>query len=1376
MALQDAGNRLTCDEQNIGYTLTMRYRIAANIIVLLLTGLRLLATDLPVKYLGIEQGLSNNAVTCIYQDYQGFMWFGTYDGLNRYDGYSFKIFRNTLGDSTSLSSNNIYTIEGDTRHNIWIGVQNGINVFNPLTATFSSPRYTDANTGALLKIQEEVHAIRACSNGYVLVGTSQNGLLVFENNTSKGIQIPLNGSDVHYNITSIEIDQKRQKIWVFVKKSGLFLYDITSRKLQPVNSTIRQATCLKTDQQGNLWLGNDNGLFLYNVATQQYSANLVPVKCNVVGLCRNKQQELWIASDGGGVWSLAPGASQAVPFVASNGTSIVNSNAVYAVYEDDDERKWIGTLRGGVNMVDSRPLAFKKIVHNTPGRNNVIDNFILSFCEDAPQRVWIGTDGAGLRYWNRSNNTFTEYRNNPADRNSISSNFITSIIKDQYKDTWISTWFGGVNRLRNNSHTFEHYSFVNPATGAEEHNAWLVYEDAQKNIWASTTNDGSLYRFDRNNNRFEIFDPSIINLQSIAEDQAGNLWGGNYTSLIQISRNDKTHHTFTIGYPVRCIHEDADKHLWLGTQGAGLLLFDRQTGKYTSFTTADGLPGNTILRMLEDSKGNLWLSTYNGLCRFNPTTRTCRNFSPSDGLQSNQFSFNAALALSSGEFLFGGIKGFNIFYPDSVNDREKTPGIFLTGLKVNNKSIEEDNSYPLTLKQDAISEIVLPFDKAVVSLDFVALDYSGTDKIKYAYFLQGWDKDWNYVNGIRTANYSRLQEGTYLFKVKVTRPDGRWSNETHLLQIKVLPPWYRTWWAYLVYVVCAAGFIYLYISYTRRQERLRYEIKLAHLENEKDKELTEKKLSFFTNVSHEFRTPLSLIINPLKEKLNHTDDQELTIAYRNARRLLSLVDQLLLFRKADSEEDKLKISATDITDLCREVYQCFIQQAKARHIDYRFITPDTPLQVYVDYEKIEIALFNLLSNAFKFTPANGAISFEIAENMNEVLISVQDNGCGIEEEAQKKIFEKFGQAENASVRKTGFGIGLYLVKHFTEAHHGSISCHSEISKGTTFTITLPKGNVHLPGSYILRENTSTHELLEELAVEQELAASTSDLTAMEGKTVEEVVTEKKSILLIDDSTEIRDYLQHLFRKQYLLYMADNGSDGFALAAEHIPDLIISDINMKGMDGVELCHAIKQSGKLGHIPVILLTGSTAPDTRLRGIEGGADDYITKPFDQKLLQARVESILRNRNLLQRYFFDNITLKETSIKVPAEYQEFLRKCISVVEENLDTDDFTIKKFSKAMGMSHSGLYQKVKAISGQSLNAFIRSIRLRRAAVLMITEGMNVNQSATQVGIGDVRYFREQFIKLFGITPSEYIKKYRSTFNNSYNTIKTKKTNEL
>ncbi|HSC39986.1 MAG TPA: two-component regulator propeller domain-containing protein, partial [Chitinophagaceae bacterium] len=798
--------------------------------------------ELSARWLGIEQGLSNNAVISICQDHNGFLWFGTYDGLNRYDGYGFKKFHNIIGDSTSLAINNIYTIEEDNNHDLWVGGQKGLSVYNPVKSAFSSVKYVSL-PGSLEYLQDNVHIVRAVNTGCILAGTQHNGLLAFESSTKTGVQIPLNDKkEGGYDVTGIEYNGG--KTWVFIRHQGLYSYDTGRKKLVLVNATIQLANSLKADKKGRLWLAGDNGLYQYNAGTNTFSQSFVPAKIQIVALCPAGQDVLWIGSDGAGVWLLPDGASVAEPLLSSDGKSLVNSNAVYAIYNDVDGRKWIGTLRGGINIIEPGSLPFGKVTYNAPGSNSLADNFILSFCEDEKKNIWIGTDGAGLRYWNRAKNAFTGFRHDASDPHSVSSNFITGITRDYRNDVWISTWFGGVDRLNKTSGSFERYTCFNPKTNAEENNVWLVYEDTRKALWAGATNEGSLYLYNRSANKFELFDENITNLQCLAEDSAGNLWGGNYTSLVKIDREHKNHQTYNIGYPVRCIHEDRNRNLWLGTQGGGLLLFNRQTGQYVRYTAQDGLPSNTILRFLEDDNGNLWMSTYNGLSKFNLQTKTCRNFTQSDGLQSNQFSFNAGLSLSSGEFLFGGIKGFNIFFPDSVQYRAAAPKVFLDGLRIDNKPAEDTSS------------VTVPFDKAILSIDFLALAYTGVDKIKYAYYLEGWDKSWNYVNDTRTANYSRLGEGHYTFKIKVTNPDGKWSEESTLLQITVLPPWYRTWWAYLLYALAFGGAIYMYTLYAKRQERLKYEIKLAHLESEKEKKLSERKLSFFTNISHEFRSPL----------------------------------------------------------------------------------------------------------------------------------------------------------------------------------------------------------------------------------------------------------------------------------------------------------------------------------------------------------------------------------------------------------------------------------------------------------------------------------------------------------------------------------------
>lgn len=1339
----------------------------------------LFAANYPIKYLGIENGLSNNAVVTIYQDNKGFMWFGTYDGLNRYDGYRFKIYRNKIGDSSSLVDNGIWTIEQDGTHRLWIGGRKGVCVLNTFNDKFSTVRYIPYGANRASKLTDNIHVIKSDKQHIILVGTEDNGLLQFGAGGGTGRQIALqNGTEkiTDYEVMGIDFDADKKFAWVFVQNKGLCRYDVNNKTLTVINRSIQRGNSLKTDSEGGVWLAANNGLFRYDPRTGAFSSSYMEENNKVINLCVDKNGLLWIGTDGNGVFLLRAGESKATAFTFPDDKHPLSSNAVFSICEDKDGRKWIGTLRGGVNIIEPKRAPFQLYAFNNNNHSHSpTRNFIFSFCEDKEGYFWIGTDGGGLKYWNRETNTCKDYTYDPKSSNGISSNFITSIVRDNQDDTWFSTWFGGIDRYKKATGTFEHFPCFNPFTKAEENNVWLIYEDARKTLWASTSNNGTLYTFNRATNHFDIFDKNISNIQCLAEDSKGNLWGGNYSSLIKIDRQRKQHKVYNLGYTIRAIHEDRQGNHWLGTDGGGLLLFDTNTGRFTRFSDTDGLPNNSILRIMEDNTGNLWLCTYNGLSRFDPVKRTCRNFSQSDGLQSNQFTYNAALKLRSGEMMVGGIKGFNIFYPDSVIEQASTPPLLLTGIKIDNVPVEQDTAYVSGRTMENVSELTVPYDKAAISLDFVALEYTSPDKISYAYYLEGWDKGWNYVGEARTANYTRLQEGDYIFKIKATNTGGQWGNEARAIRIIILPPWYRTWWAYLLYVSCLAGAIYCYIQYKTRQERLKYEIKLAHLENEKEKELSERKLTFFTNVSHELRTPLTLIINPLKEFIQNKEEQikhtDLGVVYRNSRRLLSLVDQLLLFRKADAGGDQLKIARTNIVELCNEVYLCFTQQAKAKHIRYEFINKGTEIGIYADYEKIEIALFNLLSNAFKFTPEGGAISFELEEQGTEVLISIRDSGCGIDEKAAHLVFEKFRRANASPERmQTGFGIGLYLVKHFIEGHKGTVTYESRLNEGTTFFIRLKKGTAHLPGSWLVKDAAPKSAILEELNTETGPPATEEEQNWVKPEPVaEDLVTGKWSILLIDDNSEMRKYLQQLFGDRYIIYEADNGNTGFAQVNKCMPDLVISDVHMEGMDGMELCARIRKTEHLSHIPVILLTSSSSPDVQIKGIEGGADDYITKPFEKDLLLAKVEHILKTRNLLRQYFLDQITLKNSTIRVPAEYQDFLRRCIAIVEENLDNEEFSIKSFTQAIGMSHSSLYKKVKAVSGQTINSFIRSIRLRRAAVLMLKDGYTINQAAMQVGVGDIKYFREQFVKLFGMNPSDYIKKYRHSFNGDYNVIK-------
>ena len=1356
-------------------------KLVLHLVLFLAFSLTVFPQDYQVKFLDLSDGLSNNSIIATYQDRDGFMWFGTYDGLNRYDGYNFKLYRNRIGDKTSLPFNTIYCIEGDSKNNIWIAGSNGACVFDRKKSDFHSLEYVSSTRGTKV-LKNIIHQIKSVSDNLVWVTSQNYGLLLFENGSLVGKQIELktqNNEIVKHNYDAkvLEDDSANGRCWVYVVNVGICSYSYKSKSLKVVEPLLMDVKCMNISLDGNLWLGTDEGLYLFNTKSGLLSDNYFPNKCTVTHILIDKKKEMWLTTDGCGIYKLIGKNKKAIPYNVAKNNPLVKSNSIWSIYEDVAGNKWIGTLRGGISMISNSPKNFKNIKYNAKD-GDPAENFILSFCEDEKKNIWIGTDGAGLKYWDKKTDSYTIYGNSDNAAHKISSNFITSIVKDNTNDIWVSTWAGGINRINPVTNSVTHFSCYNPFTKQIEKNIWFVYKDSKGYLWASATNEGSLYFFDRIKNSFVLFDKSIDNLQCLIETSDGKLWGGNYTSLFAIVKGTRKYKKITIGNPIRSIHEDKAKNLWLGTQEGGLLLFDRKTNKFKRLTTDDGLPSNTILRILEDNGGNLWLSTYNGICRFDKKSRTFRNFSVNDGLQSNQFSFNAGLKLSTGEFLFGGINGFNSFLPEDIKEFNQKNHLLLTDFYVNNQPIEQSKNAMITeWDYGKIKKVNLPYDQTTLSIEFVALDYNNADKINYAYYLDGWDNRWNYVGQGRKANYTRLSEGKYVFKVKTTNFRGGWNKEERLITVIVSPPWYRTWWAFMFYLLAGAGVIFGYTKYNKNKEKLKYKVKIAELERTREKEIAEKQSSMFTYISHEFRTPLSLIINPLKRAIlkedveNSSSVSDLVIAHRNAKRLLSLVDQLLLFRKAENDADELRVSAINVNTLCYEVSQFFVNQAKEQNIDYTFQIPEINIEIIGDYEKIEISLFNLLSNAFKYTPAGGKIGMLLAETETEVDIEISDSGNGIAKNDLVIIFDKFKQVNSKAPigGSSGFGIGLFIVKYFVEKHKGTIICNSELGKGSVFKLTFLKGQAHFENLELSSVDQKMSPLVKELMaydseenVEQPNSISNNELHKI-------MLTDKRTLLIVDDNTDIRNYLIRLFSEKHIIYSADNGEEGLKLTNKYMPDLVISDIAMAVMDGLELCKKIKENDILSHIPVILLTASKNPETHLQGISDGADDYITKPFDDTILIARVESLLKSRNNLRKYFLDNITLKENTQKVPAEYQDILKKCITIIEANIHKRDFTIKNFATEMGMSHRTLYTKIKIISGQTLNAFIRSVRIRRAAMLMLTENMNITQASVEVGFEDPKYFRQQFVKLFGMTPSEYIKKYKNSFNADLNVIK-------
>ncbi len=1031
----------------------MKYQ---NNIVLLISFLLLNAIGYgqSVSYLGIENGLSNNTVTSIHKDKFGLMWFGTLDGLNRYDGYSFKIFRNKFGDPSSLPNDIINTVSSDNSGKVWVGTQKGVGILDNKTLQFSKIIYKNVS-GQKVVFEGWVNSLQKDRYENMYIGATDLGLFKSENGSGEAIQIPLAkqppGHAYHYSVTAICPGQNKQ-LWIGLDNLGLGLYNLQNNTLNIINKDVSAITSICQDSFGDLWLGTKHGLFhyatkaavLYKFDLKEQSLN----DCNISGVIFDKKGQLWIATNGEGMIQIDGVLTKNYLIYRKYKSGDISSDALFTVMEDEQSRKWIGTLRGGIDVIDEKKNQFRTYAHSLVDPNSLVNNFTFSFCEDGSHNVWIGTDGGGLSIWNRSNGNFTNHIYSPGKNNVIKSNRIPSIIRDDHNNMWVGTFEGGVSRYDVISKKFEPVAFENPAA---YHSVWRLYKDHHGDIWsvclrgARVSGPQRLFKYNTATHVFTAVPFEVKeDILAITDDNEESFWAGGFTGILHINKQKGVDKNIDLQTAVRSVYKARSGLLWIGTYGRGLFSYNEKTGHFINYTEETGLCNNKVLNIEEDHKGNIWVSTYNGLSKLDPATGKTESFYAVDGLQSNQFYYNASTRLSSGELLFGGIKGFNVFNPDSIRQFHNFPPLVISGLRIANAAVNVDGDmFPGAENLYNIDHIRLPYDKAIISLDYVALEYSLPEKIQYAYFLKGRDKNWNNVGNQRTINYSHLNEGDYVLKIRSTNASGFWNSNEKTIYITVLPPWYRTWWAYLFYLSLIGSSIYGYLFYQKKQTQLKLEVKFV-------KELNEKKIDFFTNISHELRTPLTLIVNPIKELLHsngaNLDLVDISAVYRNSRRLLSLVDQLLLFRASEDEIAELQPALHNLKEVCFEVFLCFNNQVKAKNIQYNFECANDTVSIYADREKLEIILFNLLSNAIKYTPPMGTVTLGIKEDGKFVSISVKDNGQGIPVETGDRLFDKFYRLQNDSdgIKESGFGIGLFLAKRYAELHKGKLDYTSEI--------------------------------------------------------------------------------------------------------------------------------------------------------------------------------------------------------------------------------------------------------------------------------------------------------------------------------------------
>lgn len=1370
--------------------------------------------QLKFDHLTTENGLPQEHVFCILQDHRGFLWLGMETGLARYDGYTFKTYRHDPADTTSISSNIIRALYQDESGMIWVGTDGGgLCRFDPRTETFATFKYQPQDPGSLSG--NRIYGITQDRTGALWVATLGDGLnrIVFDSlgNGQKNLSINRFQADpanpfalAEDNIWTIYLD-RRQQLWIGTVGGGLDRLDLSSPigskpefqhyRHQPAQIESISDNSIKAifeDHLGMLWVGTEyRGLNRLDPASGKFKRFLAnrgtpgSLSHNYVSsILEDDDQNLWIGTNGGGLNLYDPETESFAHYQHLAGDPYsLNGQLVNTIFQDRSGIIWVGMVTNGLNRMDPQKQQIRHFYAVPFQTGSLTSNLVKSIYEDRNGAIWVGTYGGGLSRFYPELGTFQHYRQVSAN-DTDGSNNVQRIYEDRQGNFWIGTDGGGLYLFDRERKTFRSFN-LSPSgkTKLTGNSVWTICEDLRGNLWIGTA-DGGLNCFRKGSQEFEHFphdakDPNSINgtdVRIIYEDHLGILWIGTYDGgLNRMNPADGTFIRYT-NFPedstsisnniITDIFESpSDRKLWIGTFGGGLNLFDRVSTTFTHFRESNGLANDVVKSIEEDQDGHLWISTLKGISKFDPGQQVFINYTSSDGLQGPGFNLGSSCVSEDGALFFGGTNGLNYFFPEKLIKLSKDhPECLITDLRIFNRSIKvgEKIGKKIILDEaiEVAKEITIPYDIDDFTFEFSALDFASSDKIRYAYQLEGNDNGWQYTGANRRyASYTHLPGGKYVFKVRASNKDGQWNEQiTRLTVHRLSPPW-KSPLAIAIYVVLILLAVYLLRKYTIARLKLLNELKLERLERKKNKELNEMKLRFFTNISHEIRTPLSLILGPIQSLItqgigNRETRNQLQIMNRNANRLLILVNQLLEFRAQEAGHSQLKVAKGNIIPFLSEISMSFRELARQRDIQFTFEPGQDRIELWFDRNQMEKVFYNLLSNAFKFTPDKGQIRIGVSEGTDDtIVLEVEDNGQGIPSEELPYIFDRFHKFnDNYSGNYLGSGIGLALVKNIVSAHHGEISVESQPNEYTRFTIRLPKGVQWFREDQIIADFKES---------EDPIHYKKATLEAEQPHEVQPQTTapsDAPRLLLVEDNEDVRQYLKEIFVASHRILEATNGKEGWELAKKVGPDLIISDIMMPEMDGIELCQKIKTSLETSHIPIILLTARTSLVYQFEGLETGADDYITKPFNPDLLKLRVRNIIESRQKLRSKFSQQIAIEPQEIALTSPDQELLKNAIEAVEKHMDNGEFDVNQLARELGLSRPVLYRKLPAITNHTPNEFIRIIRLKRAAQILSKYDLPISEVCYSTGFKTPKYFSKCFRELFGKSPSEYVRDHR------------------
>ncbi|MES2773856.1 MAG: two-component regulator propeller domain-containing protein [Bacteroidota bacterium] len=1336
------------------------------------------------SFINISDELVNNEVTSIIQDKNGFVWLGTRGGLHRYDGYEMKLLKNDFGKGGNLLSQSIEVIQNGNQDNIWIGTKSGgLSSYDLKTGQINN--YTNNNQNSTGFNSDYILSILDTDSDKLFIGTwkgiqyynKRTGEFIILNSVWKTFDIQPDGSNGYWlatnsglrhlnqdlvndtsldfgipgiNITSIVLDKARNCLWLGTWLQGLLQYDLTTKAVKQYKHQKNNASSLSfnntyrifLDSKGMLWVGTwGGGLNRFDQKTESFEK----IDLNIPGLYTNDSQIilairedpsglLWVGTDGVGVFKLDLNQKK-FSNIGYNANAFAGSTHVLSVYKDPFQKLWIGTKGGGIQYSSDWKTFTKINNENTKtDKTPALPYESRSFLQEGDY-LWIVTNQGLIRIKNKgaevgSYEIFTPDLKDPF---SIGGKKVNAIVKDSSGTIWIGTQENGLSCItgfdKHSKPLFKNYLPAYGIKGAlQNERISCLLVDSKKRLWVGTYK--GLHLFNHSTGEFQAF-----------------IQTGEYNH--SISNNT-----------VLCLAEDKFGNIWAGTQYGINKITGMEGGKLsvTSYTTKDGLSSDYIHAIIPDEAGNIWASTNKGINRISQQDRSIAVFDKRDGIQSDIFSENASHKDGANRFCFGGLEGLTYFNPDSIKINQFVPPIYFTNLQINNQSYEfgaqKTDSSVLDKPFYGTESITLDYTENIFSIEFAALDYHAPDKNEYMYKLEGFNKDWVSSGNKRLVSFTNLKPGTYYLKVKATNSDKVWSQVPHELKINILPPPWKTWWAYSIYLTVFVFLLWLTRHLGLRQVALKNQLALTNLARQQENNLADFKERLFTNISHEFRTPLTLILGPVddlmqRKKFEAPVEKSLRLIQKQSKRMLRMVNQLLDFQKAEAGSLKLALQPGEIVSFCQDIYNVFIDEAARKNITYSFHPQEKYISFVFDHNKLEIIVFNILANAFKFTPNGESISLDIRRNINGCCeIIIKDTGIGIPVNDITRIFDRFYRGkETDATTISGTGIGLSFVKELAELHGGAIVAESDGIRGSVFTITLPLAEL---------SETNFFTAAEPLQLVKQNIETTLNLAAMTEVNEHGIQEpEQPIILVVEDESDIQQYIFEILSPSFNVVTAVNGKEGVGKALETIPDLIVSDIMMPVMDGIELCRELKSNIDTSHIPIILLTALSDMAHHVQGIREGADVYLPKPFNSQLLLVHIHNLIASRNKLKELYAKRVFLGTGNFEIKTFEEEFLFKLMKLVEENISNSDFNLDELANLMFMSKSTFYRKLKAVTGMSGNEFIRTSRLNYAVKLLESGSYSVTDAAFEAGFNDIKYFRKRFQDQFGVTPSEYKK---------------------